>query len=91
MPGNGGGDCGRDRADGCAVKGEKMRKYREPTEKELNAEITRLEGILRAYKMDEMSKAWTEREIKRLRGEIAKIEEKKEETQKARKKRAKRA
>lgn len=68
-----------------------MRKYREPTEKELNAEITRLEKILRVYKMDDMSKAWTEREIKRLRGEIAKIEEKKEEAQKARKKRAKRA
>ena len=68
-----------------------MRKYREPTEKELNAEITRLGKILRVYKMDDMSKAWTEREIKRLRGEIAKIEEKKEEAQKASKKRAKRA
>lgn len=33
-----------------------MRKYREPTEKELNAEITRLEKILRVYKMDDISK-----------------------------------
>lgn len=35
-----------------------MYKFREPTDRELNTEITRLESLLRLYKIDDSTKIW---------------------------------
>lgn len=36
---------------------KKMYRFREPTDRELNTEITRLESLLRLYKIDDDTKA----------------------------------
>lgn len=63
----------------------------EPTEREINTEITRPEYLLRAYKMDDVTKEWTEKEIKRLREEVTKREVAKEQAKIDRKKKIKKA
>lgn len=68
-----------------------MYKFREPTDRELNTEITRLESLLRLCKIDDDTKAWVENEIERLQGIITKREEQREEAKEKRKKKAKRA
>lgn len=68
-----------------------MYKFREPTDQELNTEITRLESLLRLYKIDDSTKIWVENEIECLQGIITKREEQKEEAKEKRKKKAKRA
>ena len=68
-----------------------MYKFREPTDRELNTEITRLESLLRLYKIDDSTKIWVENEIERLQGIITKREEQKEEAKEKRRKKEKRA
>ena len=67
-----------------------MRKYREPTDCEINTEITRLEQLLKAYKMDEQTKEWVKDEIARLRGELTRREDEREQKKIDRKKKTKR-
>ena len=68
-----------------------MRKYREPTDCEINKEITRLEQLLTSYKMDEHDKAWVKGEIARLSGELTRRENEKKQKKIDRKKKVKRA
>ena len=68
-----------------------MYELREPTDRELNTEISRLESLLRLYKIDDDTRAWVENEIERLQGIITKREEQREEAREKRKKKAKRA
>lgn len=68
-----------------------MRKYREPTDREINTEITRLEQLLKAYRMDEQDKEWVKCEINRLRGELTRREDEREQKKIDRKKKVKRA
>lgn len=68
-----------------------MRKYREPTDREINTEITRLERLLTSYKMDDTDKAWVKDEIARLSGELTKRENEKEQKKTDRKGKVKRS
>ena len=68
-----------------------MVKFREPTDREINTEITRLERLLRSYKMDDKTKAWVKDEINRLSGELTRRENEKEQKKTDRKGKVKRS
>ncbi|MEA5003840.1 MAG: hypothetical protein VB081_10110 [Christensenella sp.] len=68
-----------------------MVKFREPTDREINTEITRLERLLRSYKMDDKTKAWVKDEINRLSGELTRRENEKEQKKADRKGKVKRS
>lgn len=53
-------------------------KIKEPTVAELEREIVRMKQMVRAYKLDERTQRWCEKEIDRLEWEIVRVEKKKE-------------